>query len=378
MFDTQLMTKLQRVQFRRRNRIRHGAMLVMMVLMIPVVLIVAAYAINVVYMEMTRTELQITVDVATRAAGRTLAVTGDQELAKQAAERLMLANPLANGKLTLDASDVVFGVSTRLSEDERYTFAAGPKPNAVQIQANGKMKVPMLFPTMGVPVQFRPIKECICTQAEMDIALVIDRSGSMAFAADEVSGIGKPASAPLWWFYGGPVPPRSRWLDAMDATQQFLELMSESYQSELVSLSTFSTLASKDVELTQDYSRISSALAFHGSFFLGGTTNIGGGMVSGISMLSDRESARSWATRVMIVLTDGMHNLGTDPIYAAKTAAAENILIYTITFSDEADIETMKAVASIGSGKHYHALTQAELVNAFKDIARTLPSLITH
>ena len=59
-------------------------------LMLPVILAIAAYAINVVYMEAARTELQITTDVATRAAGRMLAVTGDEEQALVADEEGLL------------------------------------------------------------------------------------------------------------------------------------------------------------------------------------------------------------------------------------------------------------------------------------------------
>lgn len=48
--------------------------------------------------------------------------------------------------------------------------------NAVHIDVNGSFKVRMLFPTLGVPVPFRPFKSAISTQTEIDIALVLDRS----------------------------------------------------------------------------------------------------------------------------------------------------------------------------------------------------------
>lgn len=86
---------------------------------------------------------------------------------------------------------------------------------------------------------------------------------------------------------------------------------------------------------------------------------------------------RSGAAKVLIVMTDGKHNTGTDPIAAAKTAAAGGIMIFTVTFSDEADQIRMQQVASIGNGKHFHASTAAQLKTVFQKIAQALPTLLT-
>ena len=363
---------------RRRMRNRSGSTATMLALMLPVVLAIAAYGINVVYMELARTELQITVDIATRAAGRVLAVTGDQQQAISAAEKLMNENPFANEKMTLSGSNIVFGVSTRFTELERYKFGAGANPNAVQIQANGKIKVPMLFPTAGVPIEFRPIKTSICTQTELDIALVLDRSGSMAFAANEISGSNNPAAAPSGWKFGDRVPPKARWLDAVDAVQRFLTLMSASGHDEHVSISTYNDRATTDVGLVSDYKGITKVMDDTSARFQSGATNIGGGILAGASALGDKKSARPWASRVMIVLTDGIHNTGTDPLYAAQQAVAQNIQIYTVTFSVEADITGMQSVAAAGTGKHFHAVSGSQLADAFEEIAHSLPTLITY
>ena len=365
-------------QTRRVMRNRQGATAAMLALMLPVVLAIAAYAINVVYIELARTELQITIDVSTRAAGRVLAVTGSTQQATAAAERLMTENPFANEKMTLSGSDVVFGVSTRIAENQRYQFGTGKNPNAVQIKANGTIKVPMLFPTMGVPIDFRPIKTTISTQTELDIALVLDRSGSMAFSTTEVSGNYNPANAPIGWKFGDAIPPQARWTDAVTAVQSFLDLVSKSNQQEHVALCTYNDAVATDVDLTSKYYDISKAMAKYSAKFDSGATNIGDGIFAGAVALSDQKAARSWATRVMIVLTDGIHNTGTDPVYAAQCAAAENIQIYTITFSAEADIARMQQVAAAGSGKHIHASSGAELVAAFEEIAHSLPTLITY
>ena len=364
---------------RRHRRVRKGATLVLLCLLLPIVLGIAAYSINVVYMELARTELQITTDVATRAAGRTLAVTGSQQQAILAAERLMQANPFANQTMSLSGSDIVFGVSTRQAANQRYTFVPGKNPNAVHIQANGKVKVPMLFPTMGIPIDFRPIKTAICTQTELDVALVIDRSGSMAYGVNEIaSNLQPPAAAPLGWNFGQAVPPMSRWLDAVAAVDSFLQLLSKSSLNEHVSLSTYSHDFRLEVPLTANFSDLGKALAMNSAVFYGGATNVGDGILTGMNSLANKKLARPWASRVMIVLTDGIHNTGTDPITAAKIAANEDIMIFTVTFSVEADVARMQQVAEAGSGRHFHATSAAELNAAFKEIANRLPTLITY
>lgn len=361
----------------RSARARRGSTIVLMCLLLPVVLAIAAFVINVVYMELARTELQISTDVATRAAGRVLAVTGDQQQAIDAADRLLKANPFANETLPLSGADIVFGVSTRIADTERYQFSPGSNPNAVRVSANGSVKVPTLFPTMGVPIDFRPIKSSISTQTVVDIALVMDRSGSMAFSSNEVSGAYMPSNAPPGWIFGMPVPPKSRWLDAVDAVERFIKLMEESHIEEHLSLSTYSSDMLVNVGLSENYNDIRNGMDFYTDTFIGGTTNIGGGILSGWASLSDKKTARPWASRVMIVLTDGIHNFGVDPILAAQQAAAQNVIIYTITFSSEADQARMQEIAKIGAGRHYHAATPAQLVEAFEQIAKSLPTLIT-
>ena len=354
-----------------------GAVAVLLVILLPILLAVASYCINLVYMELARTELQISTDVATRAAGRVLAVTGDKNQAIAAADRLLQANPYANQSITISGTDVVFGKSTRLNENQRYEFAADRRVNAVSMRAFGKDDVPLLFPTMGVPLKFRPIKQAISTQLELDVAIVLDRSGSMAFAHNESSADPVPASAPPGWKMGGVVPEHARWLDTVAAVNGFLDIMNSSSHDERVSLSTYNEKSTTDVKLTNDYASIREAMHAHSLKFKGGATNIGGGILEGAMALSDKKLARPWATRIMILMTDGNHNTGTLPIPAAQQTANEKVMIYTVTFSDEANLNDMTIVAETAGGQHYHAADAVQLADAFKQIARSLPTLIT-
>ena len=62
---------------------------------------------------------------------------------------------------------------------------------------------------------------------------------------------------------------------------------------------------------------------------------------------------------------------------AVEALAAEGIKIHTITFGSNADEERMREVADIGGGRHLHALSRDELVEAYREIALTLGTLLT-
>ncbi len=89
------------------SRQRKATMLVLLVFLLPVVVGIAAYAINLAYMELVRVELQISTDIATRAAGRTLAVTGSKTEAIAMGQRYASMNPVCNLPLNLSSTDLV-------------------------------------------------------------------------------------------------------------------------------------------------------------------------------------------------------------------------------------------------------------------------------
>ncbi len=355
---------------RQRHGRRKGATMAMLAILMPVMIGVSAMAINLVYMEMTRTELQISMDIAARAGGRTLAVTENQQQAIATVEHMLAQNPYANRVLTIDETDIDFGVSVRYSDAERYQFSAGTSPNALRIESNGTNDVPMLFPTLGVPIHHRPIKAAICTKVELDISLVIDRSGSMAWD----SAGNKPGED---WAFGDRVPDDSRWLCAVVAVNGFLNVMEQSIHDERVTLTTYAGNASNELPLTNDYESIRNALDVHTNSFAGGSTGIGNGILDGVDALKHPAYAREWATRVLVVMSDGLQTTGIDELEAARLAADDRVMIYTVTFSDQADAQAMQEVAAAAAGKHYHADDSDQLNHVFQEIAKGLPTLIT-
>ncbi|MCU0713948.1 MAG: VWA domain-containing protein [Pirellula sp.] len=367
---------------KRLQRLRRGAVVPLFAIMLPVLIILSAFAINFAYFELSRTQMFISSDAASRAAGREFMITNDRELAKAKGREAANRNPIAGKPLQLADSDFVFGSATRNSLENRYNFqAGGSRPNAVEVTARRTSDsldgpLPMLIPSpfTGIVQSHQTSR---ANQIEVDISLVIDRSGSMAYADNEPAVFPPlPAAAPPNWFFDGPAPTPSRWRDAVRAVDMFIAELESSPMQELVSLTTYSTDAELDVPLTDQYQQIRNALDGYTQFFTSGKTNIGGGIDGGRNGLSS-PAARPFAAKVMIVLTDGIDTMGSNPIQAAKDANNDEIMIFSITFAQEADQNTMRQVASEGQGKHYHAASGTSLAAIFRDIARQLPILLS-
>jgi Ca-activated chloride channel homolog len=364
-------------------RTRRGAVIPMFALMLPIIIILAAIAINISYIELNRTEMYIASDAATRAAGREFMVTGDMAMARAKGRDAASRNAIGGKPLQLADDDFVFGEANRSNVSTRYDFTpGGGKPNAVEVTAkrtSGSLDGPlkMLLPNLVSTANVDSIQTARSNQIEVDIALVLDRSGSMAYASNEAAVYPPlPVAAPAGWFFNGPAPTPSRWRDAVSAIEVFLNELQLSAVQEKVSLCTYNGDAFIDQEMTLDYDSLRVALDFYTNYFQMGSTNIGGGINAGHTTFESSNS-RSYAARVMIVLTDGIDTAGSDPVGAASQAADQGIMIFTITFANEADQATMQNVAKAGRGNHYHASDSTDLNLIFQDIAKRLPLLLS-
>lgn len=401
------------------SSVRRGSVLVLMMLMLPVIVILAALAINLSYMQLNRTEMYIASDAAARAGGREFTLTGDQAAGRRKARDAASRN-LVNGRAPqLTDRNMVFGQSTRDSLSERYSFSpGGANPNALQVtldyrsgSVNGAL--PQLMNSILPGASLGAVQTARSTQLEVDLVLVIDRSGSMAYAVNETADPNNiPRNAPnpyryemrltpvsvartnpetgavvqsienrllpfpIPWAFCDPIVFPSRWLDLVAAVAVFLTSLSASPTAESASLVTYSSDAAVDCGLTTNYSSIRSALGSRTSQFCGGATNTADGIRAGQSALSSGNS-RPWASKVMILMTDGIATAGGDAQAAAKAAADQGIMIFTVTFSDEADRSSMQRIAQIGNGTHHHAATAGTLQKAFVDIARQIPVVLT-
>ena len=204
---------------------RQAATLVLVVILLPVLFILAGFAINISYLQLVQTEAQIAADASASAAGHVFAVTNDKKAARAAATAVAAKNRIGGKILPLQASDFEFGVATRASVNQPYNFTVAATGNSVRLTTRSLSTgvggdIAPLFPLFGSVIQFRPNRTSTCTQLDLDIAIIMDRSGSMAYSSSEISAYPpKPINAPSGWTFGNPVPPNARWLDAIAAVQ---------------------------------------------------------------------------------------------------------------------------------------------------------------
>jgi Ca-activated chloride channel family protein len=180
---------------------RRGAVIPLFGLLLPVLVMVAAFAINVAYMQLTTTELRVATDAAARAGGRAWSEYQSIDDAKEFAVAAAANNIVAGAPLLLEMSDglneIEFGLSRRADNGYgRYEFTKKPTPDvaagtteATSIRITGKRdngsrsgSVSLLFGGVGDLSVFQPKIASVCTQVDRDIALILDR-----FRLDELS-----------------------------------------------------------------------------------------------------------------------------------------------------------------------------------------------
>jgi Flp pilus assembly protein TadG len=402
------------------NHSRRGAVLPLIALILPVLLMLSAFAVNLAYVQLTRTQLRVATDAAARAAGRALSEFQSVDSAIDFAVSTAALNEVAGSPLQIsdvDEADVQFGVSARSDGGYgRYVFnqtdiadlrSGSAIATAVRVMgrrtaSSGSGAIQLLFNGVGENRVFQPVASAVATQVDRDIALILDRSGSMAEAAIDYSQYyhtewqyrnRRWRQVTVWddqdkrqeyeefldqysdWQYdNGPAPDASRWAALVDAVDEFLVVLEATDQEELVSVATFNSAATLDLSLQETYGEIRTLL---GNTRPGGYTSIGQGMETGLPSLYET-IARNFAAKTIVILTDGINNTNPTPESAAQDIVEEyNITIHTVTFTDEADFDAMDEVAQIGGGKHFHADAPEELIEIFREIANNLPTIIT-
>ncbi|HVT27278.1 MAG TPA: VWA domain-containing protein [Lacipirellulaceae bacterium] len=379
---------MKRTRTNARRPSRQGAMMVLIAICLPLCVIMAAFAIDVAWMQLVRSQLRTSTDAAARAGAKELSLAQSISAARKEAKAAAKRNLVAGEPLLLANRDIEFGNSTQPSDDAKFVFTpGGSKPNAVRVtgqRTKGSLDGPvnLLFAgALGIR-QFEPKEQAVSTQLDRDICLVVDRSGSMMWTL--AGGSQLPPGAPNC---GPPDPTRSRWGALNIALQAFLDQLEETPQDEHVALVSYSsntfecgyryTLSDINSDLVSDYTVIRNVMKDLSSRPVKGETDISAGIDNGIKVLTGKK-ARPFAVKTMIVMTDGIHNLGPEPILSAQNAAKKDIVIHTITFSADADIKRMEAVAAATGGKHFHAPTAEALKDIFQEIAATLPVMLTN
>jgi len=323
-------------------------MLVMIGVVFVLLFISAAFAIDVARIHVTRSELRTATDAAAKAAVEALGREQSIEAGRQAAIAIAQRNVVAGTGLNLDPSNIEFGGSVA-QDDGSFSF----DPNAELVNSARVIgartagspdgSVGLFFaPIFGVE-DFEPTQVATATRTERDIAMVLDVSGSMGT--------------------------NGRFEALQNGVAVFLQELDATRQSERLSLSVYSRTARKRVDLTEDFEQIRAAFAEETPQ---GRTAIGLGLEVGIDSIINDAGVRPFALKSVVLMTDGNQNTGISPEFIAPSAADQGVVIHTITFTDGANQRLMQEVADITSGTHVHAENNAQLADAFREIARQL------
>lgn len=348
--NTLLQRKSRRIRLRPGRR--KGAMMILICVMIFAFLVTVAFSVDIAYMNLVKSELRSATDAAAKAAGETLARTQDIQAALDRGKQIARENRVANTPLALRDSDFTFG-SSNLADTGKFVFQSNAKPiNSVRVQgprtANSLSgSVPLFFGRIFNVNTFQAQEFSTATFIQRDIVLVVDRSGSMNDF--------------------------NKFNELRSAIGLFVQILNASPVEERVGLASYATLASEDVSLTENLGQINSSLA---SMIPNGFTNISGGIDSGGRILA-RGRSRDFVERTMVVLTDGLQNVGRPARIATGEIATQGVKIHSITFGQDADQTAMRDVATIGGGRFFHAENGAELRNVFREIALTLNTIMT-
>lgn len=198
-----------------------------------------------------------------------------------------------------------------------------------------------------VEVTIKLTGEGSIAKSEVDVVLILDRSGSM----------------------GG-----SKIADAQQAAKGFLDFTNELDRVSFISYS-------KDIQIRSDLLFMNSTnkgilRAEIDSYKIKaeGTTNIYDAIDTANELLL--KSPRENVLLVEILLTDGRHNYPAKPEGAfeslANYAKDNDIAIYTVGLGSDVNPDRLEMIANVTSGKYYFAPTSGELEGIFAEIAKSL------
>jgi Flp pilus assembly protein TadG len=386
------MTSINQRNSVRRRRQREGAIIFLLALILPVLLVIVGFSVDLANMQRIRTELRSATDLASKAAADELSKTGDMAKAIIVGKQVASLNSVGGKSLTLADSSFVFGTSAKQASGS-WSFTAGGAPlNSVRVTGDRSVgstdgPVGLFFGSFYGTQHFEPVFSSTASLVDVDICLVLDRSSSMKLAVTEPGGM-DIANDPRACM----VPqPGSKWAELDAAVTVFLDELDTTISQEQVAMVTFGgdfgmasvcggvedlSIVSRDKDLTFNLDNIRAAMTARSNTIWNGNTDIAAGMREAETVLTSG-LARNSAQQIMIVLTDGLYSSGTDDPAVVATDIRSNydITIHTITFSDAADQSSMQNTATNGGGLHHHAPDAATLQAIFQTLAGAIAIL---
>ena len=105
---------------------RHGAIVPLFAIVLPVMILLSAVAMNLSYMQLTESELKIATDAAARAGCRSWSTSQDMTTARNTAAQVAALNTVGGRALIFDSNgtdaQIIFGGSVRNEDGGRYQF----------------------------------------------------------------------------------------------------------------------------------------------------------------------------------------------------------------------------------------------------------------
>jgi len=391
---------------------RNGAAHVLIAAMLFTFLVVAAITVDFAYMQLIRTELRTATDAAAKAGAEALARTQNANAARAAAVQYAGLNQVGGRPFAISTGDVTLGRVTGQAGGA-WTFTANATPfNSVRVNARvGNGGTTAAIPTFFAPAlghaPFATASQATAGQQMVEVCLCIDRSGSMMFDMSGTNWVYPSPNSRLYPsrhypdsrlrnYCSPPHTTASRWAVMQTAVNSFLTeagLFQYPPRTSLVTWSSAMTLpyfpstsytlvdtdyglpAEAGFNWSTNRTAIETSLTNRSTQAIGGGTTMSPGIDRAVSVLTGTNSL-PLSSKVIILLTDGMWNAGRDPVLAAQDAANLGIKIHCVSMLTSTQA-TLTQVASITGGQYYPTSNAAQLQQAFQDIARTLPIVLT-
>ncbi|MEL7336510.1 MAG: pilus assembly protein TadG-related protein, partial [Planctomycetota bacterium] len=178
--------------------IRRGSVLTLMAFMLPVLIILSAFAINIAHMQVSRAELIVATDAAARAAGRSFSEHQSVDEARSYAHVTAAQHHVDGSRLEIDPEQLSYLEFGQTSQpdgpDGRFIFHPVPTAQVVSgavfasaVRVHGRRndgsitgRIPLLFPAFMAIEDYEMVTSAVALQVDRDISLVVDRSGSMS------------------------------------------------------------------------------------------------------------------------------------------------------------------------------------------------------
>jgi Ca-activated chloride channel homolog len=106
-----------------------------------------------------------------------------------------------------------------------------------------------------------------------------------------------------------------------------------------------------------------------------GATDLSAGLDRAVSVLTGPNST-AFSNKVVILLTDGEWNFGRHPLEAARDARDAGVIVHCVLMLTT-DQPVIRQVAQITGGRYYVTNNESELRQAFHELARSLPVVMT-